>query len=388
MLAVAACSREVAHNPLPVAAYEKTSLQEIFPDRFWGDELPPNFEKELRKAAPRLRQRFDIAKEENPGEPAAYRLLAISGGGANGAFAAGVLAGWTESGSRVGFDVVTGVSTGAIIAPFAFLGPDYDDTIVEIYESGAREKVFEFALVGGLLLGSAATDTTPLKREIERYITLDLIEAIADEHDKGKYLYIITTHFDANRPVVWDIGSIAARRDEEAVRLVRQVILASTAIPALFPPVPFEFELNGERFTELHVDGGLSNNLFAYPAQIQVNVLNDMLELPFQREVYLLINANEQFRYDPAPTGVVSITRRAISALLQNQLNADVDRIFRVSRRDDVAFNYVAIPESFDDDGATEFDPEYMQSLVDLGQEIGRTGNFWKDRPYSAAPDE
>ena len=280
-----ACSREVQHIPLDPQEFQTTTLTEIHPHRFWGDEAPENLEEKIQANATLLRQRFPDAVNAVAATAPVNRLLAISGGGADGAFGAGLLAGWSESGTRVEFEVVTGVSTGAMIAPFAFLGPAYDDTIVDIYATANPDKVFELALVGGLLLGSAATDTTPLKRQIETYVTLDLINRLADERARARSLFIVTTHFDARRPVVWDIVAIAQGRDDQAVDLIRQIILASAAIPALFPPVPMEFELDGKTFTELHVDGGLSYNIFAYPAQIPVRRLNELLGLTFRREV-------------------------------------------------------------------------------------------------------
>jgi predicted patatin/cPLA2 family phospholipase len=387
-LTLVACSREVDHRPLSLPAYQQTSLQEVFDARFWGDDVPPNLEERVRESIPILRERFPDAIDASPETAPFQRALAISGGGANGAFGAGVLAGWTESGMRFEFDTVTGVSTGAIIAPFAFLGPNYDDTVVDIYASGTREKVFNLALFSGFLFGSAVADTTPLKQQIEKYFTLDVIEAIAQEHEKGRNLFIITTHFDARRPVVWNVGEIAAHRDQGAVSLIQQIVLASAAIPAFFPPVPIEFELNGQAFTELHVDGGLSHSAFAYPAQIPVAELNEILGLTFRREVYVIVNSNEQFGYEPAPTGVVSIAGRAVQTLLRNQMRDDVERIYRLSRRDGLTFNMIVIPESFEASGATDFDPDYMRTLLELGREIGRTGTFWRDRPLSVGPEE
>ena len=387
-LALAACSQPVNHRPLSAADFQETSLQEIFEDRFWGDELPPNFEERVSENARLLKERYPGGKDPISGTDPYSRLLAISGGGANGAFGAGVLAGWTESGKRIEFDVVTGVSTGAIIAPFAFLGPDYDEIILDIYASGAREDVFELTFLGGLLFGSALADTAPLRRQIENHVTLELIEAIAEEHEKGRDLYIITTHFDARRPVVWNVGAIAARRDQEAVRLIRKIIQASTAIPVFFPPVPIEFELGERTFTELHVDGGLSHSVFAYPSQIPVARMDEMLGVNFRREIYLIVNSNKQTRYDPAPAGTLSIAGRAVRTLLQNQLNADVERIFRVSRRDGIAFKMISIPESFEATGSTDFDSDYMQAVWDVGKGRGRTGACWRDRPYSIGPEE
>lgn len=384
---IGACSKAVDHQPLARSQFEQTTFRDTYPHRFWGDQGLEDIERLAQARVPQLRQLYPDAAKSLSVEAPLSRLLAISGGGADGAFGAGLLAGWTESGKRVEFEVVTGVSTGAIIAPFAFLGPDYDETIVDIYANGSSDKVFELALFGGLLLGSAATDTTPLASQIERYITPDLIEEIASENERGRSLFIVTTHFDARRPVVWDIGAIAEARDANALKLIRQIIRASAAIPALFPPVPIEFESNGQMFTELHVDGGLSHNVFAYPAQIPVARLNEILGLTFRREIYVIQNSNVRFPYAPAPTTVVPISQKAISTLLQNQVNADVERIYFLAERDDVDFRIAAIPEDFEADGATDFDPEYMNALIDVGRSLGRQGDFWLDRPSTLEPN-
>lgn len=176
---MSACVPPLDHKPLSVEKYEETSLREVFVERFWGDQAPPDLEQALKARLPVLRERLPVAVKADPQNAPFSRLLAISGGGADGAFGAGILAGWTESGERVEFDVVTCVSTGAIIAPFAFLGPDYEDTIVEIYASGNPDQVFEIALFSGLLLGSAAADTTPLKQQIEKHMAPELVEKIA-----------------------------------------------------------------------------------------------------------------------------------------------------------------------------------------------------------------
>lgn len=382
---LAACSQAVPHIPLSAAEFQQTSLRDIYPHRFWGDAAPKDVEKLVRARGAELRLLYQDS-ETGSGQQWTSRLLAISGGGADGAFGAGLLTGWSESGTRVEFEVVTGVSTGAIIALFAFLGSEYDETLIEIYESGTQEKVFQLALFGGLLLGSAATDTTPLALQIERYVTPDLIEAIAREHERGRNLFIVTTHFDARRPVVWDVGAIAEKRNEEAARLIRQIIRASAAIPALFPPVAIEFERDGRTFTELHVDGGVSHNVFAYPAQIPVARLNELLGLDLHREVYVIQNSNVRFPYAPSETDVVSIAQRAVSTLLQNQLNLDVERIHFLAQRDGLVFRMVAIPETFEANGATDFDPTYMRRLIDVGRTLGRSGDFWLDRPPTLEP--
>ena len=375
------CARTVVHHPLTPAEYKQIELSTLTPERFWGDAAPPNLEQAIKKDAPFLRERFPEAVNATPETAPLTSLLAISGGGANGAFGAGILAGWTESGERPEFEVVTGVSTGAIIAPFAFLGPEYDPLLLKMYSTVNRDKVFFLESWVGMIFGSALADTKPLKKLIDTYITLEVVEAIAEQARLKRSLFIVTTHFDATRPMVWNIGAIAERRGEQAVPLIRKIILASMAIPVLFPPVPIEWEIDGKSFTELHVDGGVSSQVFAYPVQIPVGRLNEILGLTFRRQIFLIQNGNGQSDYEPAPVKIAPIAERTLKTLLRNQENANIDQIYYQAQRDGIEFKKISIPNSIKADRGTEFDPEYMRSLQKAGREIGRRGDFWQNPP-------
>lgn len=373
------CAQTVVHHPLTAADYKQIELSTLSPERFWGDVAPPNLEQAIKRDALVLRDRFPEAVNATPETAPLNALLAISGGGANGAFGAGLLAGWTESGERPEFEIVTGVSTGAIIAPFAFLGPDYDPILLKMYSTVNRDKVFFLESWMGMIFGSALANTKPLKKLLETYITLDVVQAIAEQARLKRRLFIVTTHFDATRPMVWDIGEIADRRGEKAVPLIRKIILASMAIPVLFPPVPIEWEIDGKHFTELHVDGGVSSQVFAYPAQIPVDRLNEILGLTFRRQIFLIQNGNDRSDYEPAPVKIAPIAERTLKTLLRNQENANIDQIYYQARRDGVEFKKISIPNTIKADRGTEFDPDYMRSLQEVGREIGLRGNFWKD---------
>ena len=257
---VAGCAQKIKHTPLTPEQYNATEFSDPGgSDRWWGDTAPPKLEESLKKSAVILKQRFPraaISHHENASNPPKYESLIISGGGADGAFGAGILVGWTKSGKRPQFELVTGTSTGAIIAPFAFLGEKYDDILYDIYAKLTREKVYESRLLNGMLGGSAIADTSSLRAQLEKHITISMIKEIAAEHRKARSLFVVTTHFDSMRPMIWNIGSIAEKENNEAVLLIRKIILASASIPVLFPPVKFEREIDGKIYTELHVDGG------------------------------------------------------------------------------------------------------------------------------------
>ena len=186
--------------------------------------------------------------------PTAY-LLALSGGGDNGAFGAGLLVGWTAHGDRPKFKIVTGVSTGSLIAPLAFLGPEYDAELTEVYTTIDQSNVFEKRFITAALLQNAMADTAPLYATISRYFDERKMARIAEEYDKGRLLVIQTTDLDAGRPVMWNIGAIARSGRPEALNLICHILLASASIPAAFPPVLFDVEANGAPYQEMHVDG-------------------------------------------------------------------------------------------------------------------------------------
>jgi predicted patatin/cPLA2 family phospholipase len=384
ILLLSACAQTVIHHPLSTADYEAMDFADAGgTERWWGDALPPDLEAGLRENAKILRKRFPEAVHATQENAPVQNILALSGGGANGAFGAGVLVGWSESGQRPEFEMVTGSSTGSIIAPFAFLGSEYDDVLLEIYSSVTRDDIYQPKILTGLLSGSALADTTSLQNQIEKYVTQELVAAIAVEYQKNRTLFMVTTHFDAMRPMIWNIGAIATNGGPDATALIRKVILASSAIPIMFPPVPIEWEKDGKHFTELHVDGGVTRNVFAYPAQISVKQIEKIQGLTFRKKIFVIQNSNSQLRYEPAKTGVMSIAGRAVKGLLQNKGNADVERIYYLSQRDDIAFNMIEIPNSFVADGATDFDPDYIAELLALGRATGKRGDFWYDKPPS-----
>ena len=289
--------------------------------------------------------------------------------------------GWTKPGKRPQFELVTGTST--IIAPFPFLGEKYDDILYDIYAKLTREKVYESRFLNGMLGGSAIADTSSLGTQIEKHITLNLIKEIAAEHRKARSLFVVTTHFDSMRPMIWNIGSIAEKENNEAVLLIRKIILASASIPVLFPPVKFEREIDGKIYTELHVDGGGTRNAFSYPAKITMPNIERIQGLHFERNVYVIQNSNSKLSYEPAPTDLAGIASRTTLGLLQNKINSDIEKIYYLSKRDGTYFNMIEIPDYFKADKAIEFDSVYINELLKVGLEMGQTGSFWHSLPPS-----
>ncbi|WP_221939230.1 patatin-like phospholipase family protein [Mycobacterium sp. KBS0706] len=347
--------------------------------RYYPPDHLGTLEADARDSVERERAALAAAGHKGPLPPASY--LAVSGGGENGAFGAGLLVGWTKTGTRPEFKVVTGVSTGALTAPFAFLGPTYDDRLAGIYTTITAAEVLEPRGFLAAISDDAMADTAPLRRTIARYVTPDLLAAIAREHEKGRLLLIGTTDLDAQRGVIWNIGKIAASGDPGALELVRSILVASAAIPGAFPPVMIDVMANGQPYQEMHVDGGASAQVFIYPPSLKVAEVAKKAGIVRRRDVYVIRNARLDADWADVKRRTLSIAGRAISSLIQTQGVGDLYRIYAVSQRDGVGFHLAYIPSSFDVKLEAPFDQTYMRALFELGHKLGAQGYPWQTRP-------
>jgi hypothetical protein len=312
--------------------------------------------------------------------PPAY-FLAVSGGGDNGAFSAGLLNGWSETGTRPEFKMVTGVSTGALVAPFAFLGPGYDAALREVYTTMTPESIYRTRGLSAALFDDAMADTTPLANVIARYADEKMFAAIAREYGEGRLLLIGTTDLDAQRPVVWNIGALAASGKPEALVLFRKILRASAAIPGIFQPVMIDVELDGRKYQEMHVDGGAIAQLFLYPPSIDASRL-----MKRERHAYIIRNARLDPDYLMAERRTITIAGRAISTMLAASGQNDVLRTYFVSQRDGVDYNLAYIgPDFVAPEKKGEFDQAYMQALYDYGYRQAKAGTEWHKAPPGLA---
>ena len=314
-----------------------------------------------------------------PLPPAA--LLAISGGGDNGAYGAGLLVGWTASGTRPNFKVVTGISTGALIAPFAFLGPQYDPVLEQVYTTSSQRDIFKKRNIVSGLFGNALADTSPLYALISRHVDQGLLDAIAAEHEKGRVLLIGTTNFDALEPVVWNMTAIAASKDPRAPELFRKILLASASIPGAFPPVMLDVEVDGTRYSEMHVDGGTITQVFAYPPTFHITDRSAATNSDRKRSLYIIRNARLDPEWADVEPRTLPIAARAIASLTQTQGVGDLYRIYATAQRDGIDFNLAFIPATFDTKHREEFDTNYMQQLFATGRQMATGGYKWEKTP-------
>ena len=316
---------------------------------------------------------------KGPLPPAVF--VAISGGGDNGAYTAGLLNGWTASGPRPEFRLVTGISTGALIAPFAFLGPKYDAMLKELYTTLTPKDVVEHRSLLGGFLGDAMADNAPLWRLTRKSVTEDLLKEIAAEYAKGRFLLIATADLDARRPIIWDMGKIATYGGPKAVELFVSIMIASASIPGAFPPTMIEVEVDGKRYQEMHVDGGIVAQVFAYPASIKIDELARAAGVTRERKLYVIRNARLDTDWANVERSTMTIAGRAVASLIHSQGIGDLYRIYLTAQRDRVDYNLTYIPPSFNHPHPEEFDNAYMRALYDVGYNLAVKGMRWDKTP-------
>jgi hypothetical protein len=370
----------IPRNGVPNAALaQEAQIPDMNSIRFWGDEVSLDPIGDIRKHAIHMPRIAQNAKRID-GRPV-IETLALSGGGSDGAFGAGVLAGWTARGDRPEFEVVTGVSAGAIIAPFAFLGSKYDNDLKTIWTDYQQSQVVTTQVISGLFGGDALTDTTPLANLIAKYVDQKMLDEIAAQYRRGRILMVLTTNLDAQRPVTWNMGEIARSRSPRALALFRKVILASAAIPGAFPPVNIEVEAGGKQYDELHVDGGTTREVFVLPVDAPFKAFDALYAKPPIRKLYIIKNGKIVPEYEIVPQKTLKIASRSIFTLTKSQNWSEVYRIYREALDADADFNFLAVPASFNHTSNKIYDPAYQKALYNVGVKVGRSGNWSKTPP-------
>lgn len=312
------------------------------------------------------------------------QLLAVSGGGENGAFGAGLLCGWTEHGTRPTFELVTGVSTGALTAPFAFLGSAYDSQLRSVYtELKADDVLAKRGLLSAALFDDAMADNTPLFKTIARYLNEEMLAAIAKGYDEGRLLLIASTDLDAQIPVIWNVGAIAKSQHPRALDTIRRILLASAAIPGAFPPSMFDVTLDGKPYQEMHVDGGAFAQAFLYPAAVtrlrRERLRRGTAVVPLT--AYIIRNGRLDPEWSMVERRTMGIAGRAISTMITASGYNDVIRMYNNTQRDNVRFNLAYIGKDFTMELPEPFDQGFMRTLFDYGYQRGRRGYDWAHQP-------
>ncbi len=352
-------------NPVPLARISDGQLAGFSKIRYWDVQYSPDVKIDSK-------------------DPSDCSFLALSGGGAKGAFGAGFLNGWTDSGTRPSFKIVTGISTGALIAPLAFLGSEYDGELAEGYTTIKTKDILNVEGLLGfgvlpVLFGESYASTKPLQNMIADMITEEVFEAIAAEHEKGRRLYVGTTNLDAQRIMAWDMGAIASSGRPDALKLFRKVMLASASIPGAFPPVRFDVEIDGKKYDEMHVDGGVIAGILGYGFTLFAEAQDKGM-----CSFYVIKNGKLDVEAEQVRRHVFPISVRSFSTLMKSQSWSDMIRLYSNTKKDNVEFNYISLPYNYESAGSEMFDPEEMKRLYDLGYSIATSDNPWqKEIPVS-----
>ncbi|MBS7540474.1 patatin-like phospholipase family protein [Ancylobacter lacus] len=337
--------------------------------RMWADASIA----ELTPQLARLRSiQRDVAIQD-------YNILAISGGGQDGAYGAGLLNGWTKSGKRPEFAIVTGVSTGALTAPFAFLGPNYDEKLRKVYtETTADDIISGNPIVGLFSEGIFRTD--PLREMVARYCDEQMLAEIAREHRRGRRLYVLTTNLDAQRPVLWNMGAIADSGNPRALDLFRSVLVGSASIPGAFAPMMIPATHDGHSFEEMHVDGATTMQVLTVPTKVAA-AAGDLFNKGRSRSFYVLLNKKFVPEFDLTPRSTLRIAVRGFDTLMKADTFGTVLDAYNFSNKFRYRFQLGFIPADFAEKPDSVFDKTYMNALFKVGYEAGLKGGGWYSEP-------
>ncbi|NTF89500.1 alpha/beta hydrolase [Agrobacterium rhizogenes] len=307
-------------------------------------------------------------------------LISISGGGAGGAFSVGALEGWTAAGTRPSFDVVTGVSTGAFIAPFAFLGPQYDPLLRRLYTSGEAENLVKVKFLPFGIFGQSLFEQRPLRSMVDHYITPELLREIAVENKKGRRLFVLTTNLDTQEAIMWNMGAIASKGTPQALELFRDVLLASASIPGIFPAIKIDAVAGDKSIEELHSDGGSSSQFLTVPEA--AFLAKRPLTVDRQRsKMYILINNALMSEFAMTRDKTFSVVARAYGIMVKSQTRNGLFAAYEFARLHKINFHVAAIDELVPYTASDPFNTDYMRAVYRIGYSNAVTGRLWRDAP-------
>ena len=377
LTAAAGCAAPPRGDPVPRALVAQASALGIPNERFLIPLDLPALAREYEAAQVRRR------RHRAGGGPPRTAMLAVSGGGEDGAFGAGLLCGWSDHGSRPVFDLVTGVSTGALTAPFAFLGPEWDAPLRSVYTDITPAQVLRPRGLLAALTEDALADNEPLFRTISRYLDARMLAAIERGYEEGRLLLVGTANLDAQMPVTWNIGAIAASGHPGALDLVRRILLASAAVPGAFPPVMLDVTADGRAFQEMHVDGGAFTQVFLYPRQLAALRRASPVgaEPVVPARAYVIRNARLDPNWAAVDRRMLTIAGRAIATMIGSGGYNDLVRIWSTTRQDGVDFNLAFIGADFEGTYTEAFEQAYMRRLFAYAYDRARRGYDWAKQP-------
>jgi predicted patatin/cPLA2 family phospholipase len=330
-----------------------------------------------------------------------YRALTLSGGGSRGAYGAGVLSGWTKRGDRPQFEVVTGISTGALMATHVFLGSEFDDDLA-IYKDITNDQVFvEHGMLATLisaLRSPSAFDTAPLRETLLTIISEETLDLVAAEHRKGRRLFIGSTNLDANIFTVWDMGVIAESDRPDRLKHYIDIIMASAAFPIAFPPVYIDVEGEDGDYTQMHADGGVRETAFFFDFDSMEEFRVDLeaagfSDSDFDYQLYLLINGPISFpgskTYQPVEGRVTAVADATITSLMTKVTQGSVYRLWVLAMANGADFHISFVPPDYTFfTSSLTFDPVEGAALFELGYQQALDGTAWATQRAPSSNEE
>jgi predicted acylesterase/phospholipase RssA len=383
VLLLSACTSSGLYTALPRKLENNASIVGYKNIRAWGDSYSENMELSAQQSMKQM------VKANNGHLPSVLNSLALSGGGADGAFGAGLLYGWSKTGKRPTFHLVSGISTGALMAPFAFLGSKYDSQLKMLYTTLSDEQIYVlnnplsiiFSYIKPVLKPSIASNA-PMKKLMEKMLNQEMLDDIGKEHLKGRRLFIGTTQLNAERLVIWDIGAIALSKNPDALNLVHKILLASSALPGIFPPQYFSVTAQNKLFQEMHVDGGVETQVMLYEKAIapfaKIYLHHNQA---IKKKLYIIRNRKVSPEWENVKPRLHYMLGRVIFTLTKSQGVGDLYRLYTYTIRDNIDYNLAYIPSQFNLQAQTPFDDKYMKKLFAVGERLGKKGYSWKKYP-------
>lgn len=379
-LALGGCATTERLPAVPLSLASSAIPLDIADARFYADTDVARVSALATQAYHRAKAAGLLADKNGKHEERAF--LAISGGGDDGAYGAGLLAGWSARGDRPQFTVVTGVSTGALSAPFVFLGPEYDEQLKRIYTETSAGDIFQPRSFMAAVADDAMADSTPLRNKIDAFVDRRMVQRFAEEYGKGRILLILTTNLDQGRSVIWNIGAIAASEHPRSRELIVDILLASAAVPGVFPPVMINVSVDGRAYQEMHVDGGTVAQAFLYPPSFSLKAKMKELGVKDAKPVAYIIRNGRLYRPEEnVERQTLKIAHQAISTMTASNGVNDLYRMYLTTKRDGVRFNLAYIEDDFHLAYKGPFDKAYMNALFEHGYQAGINGCNWHKTP-------
>lgn len=377
------CTTTKLYNALPQKQEKNAQVLGFKNIRAWGDASSEAMDTSAKKSVQQ------IIKAHHGQLPKELNALALSGGGSDGAFGAGLLYGWSKTGTRPQFHLVSGISTGALIAPFAFLGPKYDKQLKEVYTTLNDEQIYEinhpFYILFSYIkpvLSPAVANNQPMKKVMKKFVTQRMLDEIAREHAKGRRLFVGTTQMNAQRLVIWDMGALASSKNPKALKLFQKILIASSALPGIFPPEYFTVINNGKVYKEMHMDGGVEAQVMLFEKALAPYArVSRIHSKDTVNRLYIIRNRKVNPEWEHVKPQLHSMLSRVVVTMTKTQGIGDLYRLYVYCLRDHIDYNLAYIPDNFVEIPKTPFDGDYMRKLFIVAEKAALRGYKWHNVP-------